>query len=227
MFHPLTSGERTFAQKVLAVAFLAALALGGTCQAQIATDADGFRDIRVAPGLVNSGEFIDVLLPFLQGHPENDEGNATIDLKMRKEDGVYGVDIIKTGYLDDSLAGEHFRGSVIRTREGEWELLTMSVKPLCARGRNIDGICSDTPAPPVMFQTPGAAPSGPSMCVDIAAGDVLNVRQGPGTRFPATGTLAAGTCGVEVSNVCEGNWCEIRSGAISGWMNTRYLEPYN
>ncbi|MHA7777363.1 SH3 domain-containing protein [Roseibium sp. M-1] len=201
------------------------LATGG--QAQPASDTDGFREIRVAPGLATGADFIDVLTPFFKGHPESEEGNAALDLRVRKAGSGFRVDIVLTGYLDDSLVGEHFRGTVIRTDRGNWELLTMGVKPICARGTNIDGVCTTERDAPAMFLTPGAAPNGVSMCVTIAPGDVLNVRQGPGARFAATGALAAGSCDVEVSTVCEGSWCEIRSGAISGWVNTRYLEPAN
>ncbi|GAB2183811.1 SH3 domain-containing protein [Roseibium sp. LAB1] len=199
------------------------LLVAGVAQAQD----DGFREIRVAPGTAVAVDFMDVLMPFLQGHPESEEGNAALDLKVRKADSGYSVDIVMTGYLDDSLAGEHYRGTVIRRVSGEWELLEMKVRPLCARGENVGGICTASAAPPAMFLSSGGALDNQLMCVSIAQDDVLNVRQGPGTRHPVTGALAAGTCNVELSNGCEGSWCEIRSGSISGWVNTRYLEPAN
>jgi uncharacterized protein YraI len=76
-----------------------------------------------------------------------------------------------------------------------------------------------------MFQSAGDGGASQLMCVSIAQDDVLNVRQGPGTRHAVTGALAAGTCNVELSEICEGRWCEIRSGSVSGWVNTRYLAP--
>ena len=202
---------------------IASLLLTGVAQAQD----NGFREIRIAPGTAVAADFMDVLMPFLQGHPESDEGNAALDLKVRKADSGYSVDIVMTGYLDDSLSGEHYRGTVVHTATGEWELLEMKVKPLCARGENIGGICTASAAPPAMFQAAGDGGARQLMCVGIAQDDVLNVRQGPGTRHAVTGALAAGTCNVELSESCEGSWCEIRSGAVSGWVNTRYLEPAN
>ena len=207
---------------LLAAIHVASMLITGSVQAQD----DGFREIRVAPGTAVAANFMDVLMPYLQGHPESDEGNAALDLKVRKADSGYSVDIVMTGYLDDSLSGEHYRGTVVHTATGEWELLEMKVKPLCARGVNVGGTCTASAAPPAMFRSSGAA-DGRLMCVSIAKDDVLNVRQGPGTRHAVTGALAAGTCNVELSESCEGSWCEIRSGAVSGWVNTRYLEPAN
>lgn len=102
---------------------------------------DGFRKIRVAPGLATSGQFIDVLIPFLQGHPDSIEGNQAMELRIWKQDAGYRVDLIKTGYPDDSVSGEHYRGSVIRTSNGAWELLALAVKDLCARGDAVGGMC--------------------------------------------------------------------------------------
>jgi hypothetical protein len=211
---------------VFSLALAAALPFG-QANAQGMIDAEGFREIRVAPGVATAPDFIDVLVPFLKNHPENDEGSAGMDLNIRKEGSGYHVNIRLTGYLDDSVYGEHFRGYVIRTSTGEWELLSMSVKTLCARGQNVNGVCTSAAPPPKMFLTPGASPTGVSMCVNVAEDDVLNVRAGPGTRFEPLGTLTSDDCSVELSDLCEGRWCEIRSDTISGWVNTRYLAPAN
>ncbi|MBD1545410.1 hypothetical protein [Roseibium aggregatum] len=102
---------------------------------------DGFREIRVAPGLATSGQFIDVLMPFLQGHPDSLEGRQAMELKIWRYGAGYRVDLVRTGYPDDSVSGEHYRGSVIRTSKGDWELLTLAVKTLCARGETAKGAC--------------------------------------------------------------------------------------
>ncbi len=203
---------------------LGAIALPLPAQAQGAEDEGPFRQIRIAPGIATSDNFIEVLLPFLNNHPESDEGNGGMDLNVQKENGGYRVNMTLTGYLDDSLYGQQYRGYVVRTSTGQWELLEMQVRPLCARGRNVNGICTSAP-PPAMFQTPGAADQAGAMCVNVAADDALNVRSGPGTRFQAVGALGPSTCNVILSQTCEGNWCEIQSGPISGWVNTRYLQP--
>ncbi|MCP4318763.1 MAG: hypothetical protein GY789_22905 [Hyphomicrobiales bacterium] len=102
---------------------------------------EGFREIRVAPGLTTGEQLIDVIAPFLRDHPESLEGNASMEMDVRKEDAGFRVDIIKSGFLDDSVQGEHWRGFVIMTSEGQWELLSMAVKNLCYRGNTDDGSC--------------------------------------------------------------------------------------
>jgi hypothetical protein len=101
-----------------------------------------FRDIRIAPGLATSPQFIDVVLPFLSGHPESAEGKGELTYTVRKSDGgVFEVNIILKGYLDDSVMGEHYRGHVIQTSDG-WELTDMAVKALCYRGVSADDLCT-------------------------------------------------------------------------------------
>ncbi|WP_421979542.1 SH3 domain-containing protein [Roseibium sp.] len=192
----------------------------------LADEGDGFRDIRVAPGVAVADDMIDVILPFLQGHPERDEGNGGMQLGIRKEDGGYLVNIVLTGYLDDSLYGEHYRGFVIPLPDDRWELAAMSVKPLCARGQIIDGYCGSTPANERILAQ-DVAPVGPKMCVNVAGDDTLNLRAGPGTRHRVVGALASGNCQVELFDICEGSWCQVRWGQVSGWTNTRYLGAPN
>ncbi|WP_299483857.1 SH3 domain-containing protein [uncultured Roseibium sp.] len=211
----------------LAAVFAAVSLLGAPLtQAQSLDAGDGFRSLRVAPGVSVADEMIDLVLPFLRGHPERDEGNGSMQMSIRKQDDGYAVNIVMTGYLDDSLYGEHFRGYVIALPDDRWELLSMSVKPLCARGRNVNGFCENTPAGERIL-APDALPTGPAMCVKVALDDTLNLRSGPGTRHPVVGSLVADDCAIELFDICEGNWCQIRSGRISGWVNTRYLVPMN
>lgn len=202
-----------------------ALLVLGQAFAEAEPASDGFRDIRVAPGQAIADDFIEVILPFIRNHPETEEGDAGLSLDIQKDGSGYSVQIVMTGYLDDAVAGEHYRGHVIRTADGRWELLSMAVKPICARGTNVGGVCKS--APPAMFLAPGAPPASPKMCVNVAADDLLNVRSGPGTRFPVTGALSAGTCDVELTETCEGNWCQITADRVSGWVNTRYLISSN
>jgi len=193
------------------------------------TSLEGFRELKVAPGLAVGNDVIDVLMPFLRGHPESEEGKPGLEMKLRKADYGFQVDIIQTGFLDDSISGHHFRGGVIRTSNGQWELLNMHLRPICARGQNVDGYCKTTakPAPPAMFIMPGANSAGALHCVNVAAEDVLNVREGPGSRFATVGALAHDNCNVAVSNTCEGQWCKVRSGDLSGWAHTGYLYAAN
>jgi len=102
--------------------------------------ADEFLPVRVAPGLATGRRFIDVLLPYLGDFPEGLEGNQNADIRIRKSEDGYSVDILMSGYLDDSVRGEHFRGFVIPAAEG-WELLSLGVKTMCWRGEAVAGIC--------------------------------------------------------------------------------------
>lgn len=98
------------------------------------TSLEGFRIIKVAPGLATRDKVIDLLLPYIGNHPESLEGRPTLDLSIRKHEESLVVDMKLGGYLDDSVSGEHYRGFVIRSSKG-WELLDLGAKPVCARGK--------------------------------------------------------------------------------------------
>ena len=57
---------------------------------------------------------------------------------------------------------------------------------------------------------------------DIASDDTLFVRTGPGTSNPEVGELAYNATGITVTN-CQGNWCEVQYGCISGFASAKYL----
>jgi uncharacterized protein YraI len=61
--------------------------------------------------------------------------------------------------------------------------------------------------------------------VGVAPDDVLNVRQGPGARFPIVGTLPPDSRGVRLASAveCVGVWCQANFQNASGWVNTLYL----
>lgn len=109
-------------------------------QAGAAEIEDGFGPVQVAPGLATGPQVMDVLLPYLNDFPEGLEGNQQLDIRLRKAEGGYRVDIEMSGYLDDAIAGEHYRGFIIPGGDG-WELREMSVKPDCWRGEAVNGRC--------------------------------------------------------------------------------------
>lgn len=61
--------------------------------------------------------------------------------------------------------------------------------------------------------------------VNVAADDVLNVRQGPGARYAIVAALPPDSRGVRLvgSVQCVGVWCEIQHRVGTGWVNTLYL----
>lgn len=107
-----------------------------------ATSMEGFKMLKVAPGLATANTLIKTILPFIDGHPDGGEGRQSLDITVRKVDGHFVVNIVKTGYADDSVKGEHYRGGVVRTSNGQWELITMGQQYLCHRSKNSNGICN-------------------------------------------------------------------------------------
>lgn len=134
-----TASRRLWCKTILAAA-MTVLSFQATA-GDFEVSPDGFKQIKVAPGYAVNEEFIGVLMPFLRGHPESLEGKGSMDLSIRKKESGFEVEIIKDGFLDDSVRGEHWRGFVIETSDGQWELLNMAVKYLCYRGSNDEGIC--------------------------------------------------------------------------------------
>ena len=77
-----------------------------------------------------------LLEPLYRYHPESDEGYPTLRIDMRKDGpGTLIVDVIMEGYLDDSVAGEEYRGFISRTGAGWW-LVSLGRRHICARGAN-------------------------------------------------------------------------------------------
>lgn len=135
-----TASRRLWCKSILAAA-VALLSLQAAAS-DFPVGPDGFKQIKVAPGYAVNDQFIGVLMPFLQDHPEPMEDGGLMEMTVRPKDNGYEVNIIKDGYRDDSVRGEHWRGFVIPTGDGKWELLNMAVKYLCYRGRSESGICT-------------------------------------------------------------------------------------
>jgi hypothetical protein len=53
--------------------------------------------------------------------------------------------------------------------------------------------------------------------------DMLNVRSGPSEGHKAIGVIAARGRGVKITGACQGDWCPIRHGGLTGWVNRYYL----
>jgi hypothetical protein len=68
-----------------------------------------------------------------------------------------------------------------------------------------------------------AAPQPAFMVVNVAHGDVLNVRKGPSVHFEVVGGLPPDSRGVTVTGACQSRWCPVEHPLASGWVNTTYL----
>lgn len=100
----------------------------------------GFQAVKIAPDQSSSDKVINLLLPFIGNHPESLEGHPKLDLSIRRYESSLIVDLTLNGYLDDSVAGEHYRGIVVRSSKG-WELVDLGVKHICYRGMSAAGKC--------------------------------------------------------------------------------------
>ncbi|MGB0901135.1 SH3 domain-containing protein [Halocynthiibacter sp.] len=61
--------------------------------------------------------------------------------------------------------------------------------------------------------------------VDVAANDVLNIRQHPSADSPIIGVLHPGADKVEVTHaLTDGRWGHVNSGEQSGWVYMRYMQ---
>jgi hypothetical protein len=95
--------------------------------------------------------------------------------------------------------------------------------------------CSSTPIPAATAATTGGTipgvQSGPYGVILVAAGDALNIRTGPGTSFPVSGSFSAGTTNVMrtgPSSTVNGDlWVEVQNPAGgNGWVFSDYLTEY-
>lgn len=104
-------------------------------------DKDGFRQLRIAPGVSHAEAYIELLMPFLSAFPDIEEGRSRIQLTMSEIEGGISFDFINSGFADDSVAGEQHKGTIIKTSKG-WEMIELYQRWICARGkRSEQGIC--------------------------------------------------------------------------------------
>lgn len=100
----------------------------------------GFKAVKISPDLSSSDRVINLILPYIGNHPESLEGRPKLDLSIGRHETSLIVDLKLGGYLDDSVAGEHYRGIVTRSSKG-WELVELGVKYICYRGISSSGKC--------------------------------------------------------------------------------------
>lgn len=106
---------------------------------------------RVVGGKAGDGgppaeRLIDLVMPFMAGHPESDEGRPTANFSFASgRNGEITFKLTMTGYLDDSVAGERFEGTARLEAEG-WRLVELWSQTLCGRGGSagqwVAGLCS-------------------------------------------------------------------------------------
>lgn len=100
----------------------------------------GFKAVEIPPGQASSDRVIDLILPYVGNHPESMEGRPKLDLSIRKHGSALVVDLTLGGYLDDSVAGQVYRGIVVPSPKG-WALKQLGMKLICYRGVSASGKC--------------------------------------------------------------------------------------
>lgn len=104
-------------------------------------DEDGYKQLRIAPGVARAENYLGLLAPLMDDFPDMEEGRAQIQLTMEQIEGGIGFDFIHSGFADDSVSGEQFKGVIIKTGNG-WEMIELYQRWICARGkRSEDGLC--------------------------------------------------------------------------------------
>jgi hypothetical protein len=79
-------------------------------------------------------------------------------------------------------------------------------------------------------RNPGAIPlksqidmAGSFRVARVDEDDMLNVRKGPSEYHKAIGIISPRGRGVIITGNCVGEWCPIRHGLVTGWVNRYYL----
>jgi hypothetical protein len=139
---------------------------------------------------------------------------------------AHGFKFTLPASLQDGLPHEIYTYAVGLNPPGFNSLLQGSPKTIT---------CSSPLTPAATAATTGGivpgAPSGPYSVILVPAGDALNIRSGPGTGNPVSGSFAAGTTNVmrtgPSSTVNGDQWVEVQNPAGgTGWVFGSYLTEY-
>ncbi|MEL7527245.1 MAG: hypothetical protein AAFN16_15810 [Pseudomonadota bacterium] len=75
-----------------------------------------------------------------------------------------------------------------------------------------------------LLLTVSSALASAETCVASAPnGNSLRVYDAPTTSGPVLGGIGVGTCGINVTNQCEGTMCVIAFPGLNGWVDMRYI----
>ena len=66
-------------------------------------------------------------------------------------------------------------------------------------------------------------PHGKWKIFNVASDDVLNVRQGPSTKYPIVGSIPPYGTGISRGECTSRNWCLVRYKCISGWASGKFM----
>ncbi len=82
-----------------------------------------------------SESVVGLFMPIMRSHPEALEGRPTTVFKLAKrtDNSGFVVEVVQTGYLDDSVSGQRFVGFV-SWADGMWNLDSLWRQQMCYRG---------------------------------------------------------------------------------------------
>lgn len=76
----------------------------------------------------------------------------------------------------------------------------------------------------ILLGLAASAHATPETCVSSAPnGNALRVYDAPSTKGPVLGGIGVGTCGINVTNQCEGTMCVIALPGLNGWVDMRHI----
>jgi hypothetical protein len=123
-------------------------------------------------------------------------------------------------------------------RRDDGETGTATLMPVSADTKTADATTSKVATGSVEAK-PATAPNGPAptpatvaaihksryRVIAVASNDVLNVRAEPSAEAPIVGALPHTASGIAMPGPCVEDWCRVKAGQTSGWVNKRYLSP--
>ncbi len=100
-----------------------------TALAQEVAD-DGFQEMRVAPGLSESADIIELIRPFLMFDASSTEGEPFLRLTVQKSGNGYSFDVTAEHRSEGDATGDQYRGEIIRYEGDRWLLLDLFHRPI-------------------------------------------------------------------------------------------------
>ena len=136
------------------------------------------------------------------------------------------ADMAETDFWADTIAKNTeagFRAYLLGFPQGRYK--TEATNRIAALAMVPAKVPTAEPAPELQAAAqPGNCPAqtGDWSVTGIASDDTLFVRMGPGTTYPEKGELAYNAAGI-TNFGCDGKWCQIEYGCISGYASAKYL----
>lgn len=108
------------------------------------------------------------------------------------------------------------------------EAVATSILPSPTAAPGATAVPSPTAVPPTATTAASTQPDFATIFVEPT--DVLNVRSGPGVDFGIVGTIPPNATDVQITGsgqvVAGSTWVPVQRGAVTGWVNSRFLTGF-